>query len=114
VFLGVARGYFVLLRICGGVLRGARAIGRISFGCASVGAAARAVSARGYWDVANAIVSRDISGAMMIQATVPSAFGILLLPWLFNRDLLLAGVATTGAVIALSHAEASAPHPRPD
>lgn len=43
----------------------------------------------------------NISGAMMIQATVPSAFGIFFTPWLFNRNLLLAGATTSGAVMAL-------------
>lgn len=36
----------------------------------------------------------NISGAMMIQATVPSALGILFTPWIFDRSLVLAGVFT--------------------
>ena len=36
----------------------------------------------------------NISGAMMIQATVPSGIGLLATPWLFDTPLLLAGVAT--------------------
>ena len=36
----------------------------------------------------------NISGAMMIQATVPSALGILFTPWLFDRYLAIAGVVT--------------------
>lgn len=40
----------------------------------------------------------NISGAMMIQATVPSALGLFFTPWLFSRDLLVAGVITAVAV----------------
>lgn len=40
----------------------------------------------------------NISGAMMIQATVPSAIGIGLTPWKFDTPLLLAGVATLASV----------------
>ena len=40
----------------------------------------------------------NISGAMMIQATVPSGLGILFTPWLLGPPLLLAGVATMAAV----------------
>ena len=40
----------------------------------------------------------NISGAMMIQATVPSALGILFTPWLFDRTLLLAGIVTVGSI----------------
>jgi cation:H+ antiporter len=40
----------------------------------------------------------NISGAMMIQATVPSGLGLLFTPWLFDGALLAAGVATVGAV----------------
>ena len=36
----------------------------------------------------------NISGAMMIQATVPSAIGIGFTPWKFDAPLVLAGVAT--------------------
>lgn len=36
----------------------------------------------------------NISGAMMIQATVPSALGLLFTPWIFDRYLALAGVCT--------------------
>lgn len=36
----------------------------------------------------------NISGAMMIQATVPSAFGLFFTPWLFDAVLALAAVAT--------------------
>lgn len=40
----------------------------------------------------------NISGAMMIQATVPSALGIAFTPWLFDLPLLLAGLATLASV----------------
>jgi len=40
----------------------------------------------------------NISGSMMIQATVPSAFGIFFTPWLFDGHLLWAGVVTLIAV----------------
>lgn len=43
----------------------------------------------------------NISGAMMIQATVPSALGLFFTPWLFGQSLLTAGVVTTIAVIIL-------------
>jgi len=40
----------------------------------------------------------NISGSMMIQATVPSALGIFFTPWLFDAHLLWAGVVTLIAV----------------
>jgi len=43
----------------------------------------------------------NISGAMMIQATVPTACGLIGTPWLFERPLILAGGVTTIAVSAL-------------
>jgi len=43
----------------------------------------------------------NISGAMMIQATVPSGIGILFAPWKFNAALILAGAATMASVIYL-------------
>jgi cation:H+ antiporter len=43
----------------------------------------------------------NISGAMMIQATVPSGIGLLGTPWRFDAPLVLAGVATMLAVIYL-------------
>jgi cation:H+ antiporter len=36
----------------------------------------------------------NISGAMMIQATVPSALGIFFTPWLFDRALTIAALVT--------------------
>ena len=43
----------------------------------------------------------NISGAMMIQATIPSALGIFFTPWLFDGPLLAAGVITTLAIVFL-------------
>ena len=43
----------------------------------------------------------NISGAMMIQATVPTACGLFGTPWLFSRPVILAGTITAIAVAAL-------------
>ncbi|MBC3927317.1 sodium:calcium antiporter [Undibacterium sp. CY21W] len=43
----------------------------------------------------------NISGAMMIQATIPSALGIFFTPWLFDGPLMAAGVLTTLAIVFL-------------
>jgi cation:H+ antiporter len=43
----------------------------------------------------------NISGAMMIQATVPTAFGLFFTPWLLDKSLLLAAAVTTVAVGAM-------------
>src|SRR4030088_2507722 len=47
----------------------------------------------------------NISGAMMIQATVPTALGLFFTPWIFDNALALAGVvtalATSGLLILL-------------
>jgi cation:H+ antiporter len=43
----------------------------------------------------------NISGAMMIQATVPTACGLFGTPWLFSRPVMLAGFITAIAVAAL-------------
>jgi cation:H+ antiporter len=43
----------------------------------------------------------NISGAMMIQATVPSGIGILVTPWLFDTPLVLAGIATMASITYL-------------
>jgi cation:H+ antiporter len=40
----------------------------------------------------------NISGAMMIQATIPTALGLLFTPWLFDQALTLAALITTVAV----------------
>jgi cation:H+ antiporter len=43
----------------------------------------------------------NISGAMMIQATVPSGLGILFTPWRFDGPLLLSGIVTIVAMVFL-------------
>jgi cation:H+ antiporter len=43
----------------------------------------------------------NISGAMMIQATIPSALGLFFTPWLFDGPLMAAAVITMLAVIGL-------------
>jgi Ca2+/Na+ antiporter len=43
----------------------------------------------------------NISGAMMIQATVPTAFGLFFTPWLLDQSLLIGGAMTTLAVGAM-------------
>lgn len=43
----------------------------------------------------------NISGAMMIQATVPSAFGLFFTPWSFDTPLALAALATTMSIVYL-------------
>jgi cation:H+ antiporter len=43
----------------------------------------------------------NISGAMMIQATIPSALGILFTPWRFDRALLASGLFTASAIVWL-------------
>ena len=43
----------------------------------------------------------NISGAMMIQATVPTAFGLFWTPWLLDRSLILAGGITAVAVAVM-------------
>jgi cation:H+ antiporter len=40
----------------------------------------------------------NISGAMMIQATIPSSLALFFTPWLFDLPLIVAGVLTTVAV----------------
>lgn len=40
----------------------------------------------------------NISGSMMIQATVPTAFGLFFTSWMLDRSLILAGGITTLAV----------------
>jgi len=40
----------------------------------------------------------NISGAMMIQATIPSALGLLFTPWLLQWSLIWAGVVTLAAI----------------
>lgn len=43
----------------------------------------------------------NVSGSMMIQATIPSALGIGFTPWLFDRTLVIAGVVTLVSIIAM-------------
>ncbi|MGZ3306727.1 MAG: sodium:calcium antiporter [Asticcacaulis sp.] len=43
----------------------------------------------------------NISGAMMIQATIPSALGIMFTPWRFDGNLLASGVVTAVAIIVV-------------
>jgi cation:H+ antiporter len=43
----------------------------------------------------------NISGSMMIQATVPTAFGLFFTPWLLGKDLLIAAGVTAFAVALL-------------
>jgi cation:H+ antiporter len=44
----------------------------------------------------------NISGAMMIQATVPSALGLMFTPWMLDHTLIWAGVVTMLSVAGLS------------
>jgi cation:H+ antiporter len=43
----------------------------------------------------------NTSGAMMIQATIPSGIGLLFTPWKFDAPLLLAGVLTAAVIVYL-------------
>jgi cation:H+ antiporter len=43
----------------------------------------------------------NISGSMMIQATIPTSFGLFFTPWLLDRALVMAGVATAAAILYL-------------
>ncbi|SAH89807.1 Ca2+/Na+ antiporter [Bordetella trematum] len=43
----------------------------------------------------------NISGAMMIQATIPSALGIFMTPWLLDAPLLVAGALTLASISLL-------------
>jgi cation:H+ antiporter len=43
----------------------------------------------------------NISGSMMVQATVPSGLAILFTPWRFDGSLILSGAVTAGAVVFL-------------
>lgn len=45
-----------------------------------------------------ALALGNISGSMMIQATVPSALGILFTPWLLERPLLIAAAVTAASI----------------
>jgi cation:H+ antiporter len=43
----------------------------------------------------------NISGAMMIQATIPTALGLFFTSWVFSRELIVSGVITMAAVATL-------------
>jgi cation:H+ antiporter len=43
----------------------------------------------------------NISGSMMIQATIPTALGIYFTSWVFSRELIVSGVVTMAAVAVL-------------
>ena len=43
----------------------------------------------------------NISGAMMIQATIPSALGIFMTPWLFDAPLMVSALVTLAAIALL-------------
>jgi cation:H+ antiporter len=43
----------------------------------------------------------NISGAMMMQATVPTALGLFFTSWVFSRQLVISGIITIAAVAAL-------------
>jgi cation:H+ antiporter len=43
----------------------------------------------------------NISGAMMIQATIPTALGLFFTSWVFSRELVVSGIVTMAAVAIL-------------
>lgn len=43
----------------------------------------------------------NLSGAMMVQATIPAGIGILYTPWLLDTDLVVAGILTALATLWL-------------
>ena len=43
----------------------------------------------------------NISGSMMIQATIPSALGIIFTPWLLDKPLIIAAAVTFLAIAVL-------------
>ena len=43
----------------------------------------------------------NISGAMMIQATIPTALGLFFTSWVFSRELIVSGAVTVAAVAVL-------------
>jgi cation:H+ antiporter len=43
----------------------------------------------------------NISGSMMIQATIPTALGLFFTPWLFDKSLILAATVTGAAVMVM-------------
>lgn len=49
-----------------------------------------------------ALALANISGAMMIQATVPTGLGLIFTPWLLGPPLILAASVTAAAVVAMA------------
>lgn len=43
----------------------------------------------------------NISGSMMIQATIPSALGIFFTPWIFDKSLILSAIITFIAIMSI-------------
>lgn len=43
----------------------------------------------------------NISGSMMIQATVPSALGIIFTPWILDKSLIFAAIVTFAAILVI-------------
>ncbi len=43
----------------------------------------------------------NISGAMMIQATIPTGLGLIFTSWMFSRELIVSGLVTMAAVAVL-------------
>jgi cation:H+ antiporter len=43
----------------------------------------------------------NISGSMMIQATIPTALGLFFTPWLFDKALTVAAIVTAAAIAGL-------------
>ena len=43
----------------------------------------------------------NISGSMMIQATIPTSFGVFFTPWMLDRALQFSGLATAAAILYL-------------
>ncbi|WP_417276763.1 sodium:calcium antiporter [Castellaniella sp.] len=43
----------------------------------------------------------NISGSMMIQATVPTALGLFFTPWMFDQSLIVAAIITFAAVLVM-------------
>lgn len=53
----------------------------------------------------------NVSGAMMIQATIPAAFGMFFTPWIFEKPVMIAAAVTifaTAAVLAVAGARRTA------
>jgi len=43
----------------------------------------------------------NISGSMMIQATVPSALGIIFTPWMLDKSLIFSAIVTFAAILVI-------------